>query len=220
MGDRGDRGEILYIVAICTPRHMQVLQTLKLHTANKNEDRVESLPVTDSTIHPTTIEEVFMKYLIGLLASIFILSGCATTGEKDVLACEGKDWGAFGKSAAESGIELRTIDKYKSGCSNFDESSLDAYLDGYARGLITFCSYDQGYAHGKNSVPASEICPLEIRQLYVGGYNIGQREYKENILKIDRLRRASEDTSDQQHMNPAKGGSSAESPSGAYDGAF
>lgn len=161
-----------------------------------------------------------MKYLIGLIASILILSGCSTTGEQQALACEGKDWAAFGKSTAEAGIEIRTIDKYKNGCRNFDESSLDAYLDGYARGLITFCSYDQGYNDGKNSLPASEICPLEIRELYVGGYNLGQREYKENILKIDRLRRQSEDSRDQQHMNPAKGSSSAENPSDAYDGAY
>ena len=149
-----------------------------------------------------------------------LLFGCSSVGQQEALACEGKDWRAFGKSAAESGVEIRTIDKYKNGCSNFDKSSLDAYLDGYARGLITFCSYDQGYTHGKNSLPASEICPLEIRKLYADGYNVGMREYKENILKIDRLRRASEDSRDQQHMNPAKGGSSAENPSGAYDGAF
>ena len=156
-----------------------------------------------------------MKYLTGLLVSIFILSGCATTGKQETLACEGKDWAAFGKSTAESGIEIRTIDKYKNGCSNFDKSSMDAYMDGYARGLITFCSYDQGYKHGKNSVPASEICPYEIRELYVKGYNAGQREYKETILKIDRLRRKSEDKIDQQHQNPSEG-----SEIGAYDDAL
>lgn len=150
-----------------------------------------------------------------------LLFGCASVGEQEALACEGKDWRAFGKSAAESGVEIRTIDKYKNGCSNFDKSSLDAYLDGYARGLITFCSYDQGYTHGKNSLPASEICPLEIRKLYVDGYNVGQREYKETILKIDRLRRKSEDTSDQQHQNaPMGSGNPTESASGAFDGAF
>jgi Protein of unknown function (DUF2799) len=151
---------------------------------------------------------------------IMLLVGCASVGEQEALACEGKDWRAFGKSAAESGVEIRTIDKYKNGCSNFDKSSLDAYLDGYARGLITFCSYDQGYTHGKNSLPASEICPLEIRKLYADGYNVGQREYKENILKIDRLRRNAEYNQDHQPQNKAKGGSSAESPGDAYDGAY
>jgi len=156
-----------------------------------------------------------MKNLTGLLASIFILSGCATTVEQDALVCEGKDWGAFGKSTAESGLEVRTIDKYKSGCGNFDESSLDAYLDGYSRGLITFCSYDQGYTHGNNNLPASEVCPYEIRELYVRGYNAGQREHREAIRKIDELRRRSEDKHDQQHQNESEG-----SKPGVYDDAF
>ena len=160
-------------------------------------------------------------YKIIMVACLgFLLFGCASVGEQEALACEGKDWRAFGKSTAEAGIEIRTIDKYKSGCSNFDKSALDAYLDGYARGLITFCSYDQGYTHGKNSLPASEICPLEIRKLYVDGYNVGQREYKENILKIDRLRRNAEYNQDHQPQNKAKGGSSAENPSDAYSGAY
>lgn len=156
-----------------------------------------------------------MYKLIIITCMGLLLFGCASVGEQQASDCAGKDWRAFGKSAAESGIEIRTIDKYKSGCSNFDKSSLDAYMDGYARGLIKFCSYDQGYTHGKNSLPASEICPLEIRELYVSGYNVGAREYKETILKIDKLRRKSEDKVDQQHQNPSEG-----SESGAYDDAF
>lgn len=161
-----------------------------------------------------------MKYLIGLLTSFFLLSGCATTDEQSALVCEGKDWGAFGKLAAESGREVRIIDKYKNGCDNFDESSLDAYLDGYSRGLITFCTYDQGYDHGLNSVPASEICPYEIQEHYVRGYNDGHRKYEERIQEIDRLRRESEYESDHQPQNPSGSGGNPESPSDAYDGAY
>jgi hypothetical protein len=156
-----------------------------------------------------------MKYFAGLLVSALLLSGCATTEKQDALACEGKDWGAFGKEMAESGVGVRVIDKYKKGCSNFDKSSLDAYLDGYSLGLITFCTYEQGYNHGRNSLPASDICPYEIQQFYVQGYKVGQREYKENILKIDRLRRESEDKWDQQHQN-----ASESSAVGAYDEVF
>ncbi|HEY7883526.1 MAG TPA: DUF2799 domain-containing protein [Cellvibrionaceae bacterium] len=161
-----------------------------------------------------------MKYITGLLTSIFILSGCATTEKHSALDCQVKDWGAFGKSAAESGQEVRIIDKYKNGCSNFDESSLDAYLDGYSRGLITFCSYDQGYEHGINSRPASDVCPYEIQELYVRGYNDGHRKYQERIREIDQLRRESEYESDHQHQNPPGSGGSPESPHDAYDGAF
>ena len=156
-----------------------------------------------------------MKYLTGLLTSIFLLSGCATNDEQVNLDCAVKDWGAFGKSAAESGQGVRIIDKYKNGCSNFDEDSLDAYLDGYSRGLITFCTYDQGYKHGKNSLPASEICPYEIQEHYVLGYNNGRREYEEHIRKIDKLRRESEYDSDHQHQNESVG-----SEPGAYDSSY
>ncbi len=161
-----------------------------------------------------------MRNLAGLIVSILILSGCATTAKQSDLACEGKDWEAFGKATAESGVEVRSIDKYKNGCGNFDKSSLDAYLDGYARGLITFCTYEKGYEHGKNSLPESDVCPYEIKQFYAQGYKVGQREHKENILKIDRLRRESENRLDNRPQNPAKGGSSPENPVDAFDGSL
>ncbi len=161
-----------------------------------------------------------MKYLTGLAASIFLLSGCATTDKQSALDCNLGDWNAFGKAAAESGREVRIIDKYKNGCENFDESALDDYLDGYSRGLITFCTYDQGYEHGLNSVPPSEICPYEIQEHYVRGYNDGHRIYEDRIEEIDRLRRESEYKSDHQPQNPSGSGSNPENPTDAYDGSF
>jgi len=124
--------------------------------------------------------------------SFCLLAGCSNTKVSENVSCAEKDWGEFGRQMAETGREVRTIDKYKNSCSTFDENDLDAYLDGYSRGLVTFCTYDTGYQHGSKNMEAQLICPYEIRQDYVKGYNAGKFKFDSTISDMKRLRDAEE----------------------------
>lgn len=129
-----------------------------------------------------------MKYAIGIMIGLSLLAGCANTGsDETALSCAEQDWGEFGKRTSESGREVRTIDKYREGCSNFDDQALEAYLDGYARGLISFCTFDRGYEDGLANKPLDNICPYEIQAEYNRGYTAGLAEFNLKKKNVERL---------------------------------
>lgn len=133
-----------------------------------------------------------MKYLLIVLVILGLLAGCASKQVNESLSCADKDWGKFGKEMAESGHEVRAIDQYRSGCADFSEDDLDAYLDGFSRGLITYCTYENGFERGKNNNNINNICPSEVQERYVKGYSEGQREYELRMEKYDKLQEDSE----------------------------
>ncbi len=133
-----------------------------------------------------------MKYVLGAFLVLGALAGCASKPASEDISCTDRDWQNFGLTMAESGREVRTIDKYKNGCADFTEKDLDAYLDGYSRGLISYCTYENGYERGKNNMTINNICPGEIQERYVKGYSEGQREYEIRMEKYDTLQEDSE----------------------------
>src|SRR5690606_28341082 len=131
------------------------------------------------------------KYLLGILTSACVLAGCANTTDS-ALSCADRDWNAFGKEMAETGRQVRTIDGYKADCSDFGEEDLDAYLDGYSRGLVSYCTYDNGFKRGESNLVINNICPYEIQEQYVKGYEKGKLEYELSMDKYDKLQEDSE----------------------------
>lgn len=128
-----------------------------------------------------------MKYLLVVLAIFGLLAGCASKQVNESLSCVDKNWGKFGKKMAESGHEVRAIDKYKSGCADFSDDDMGAYLDGFSRGLISYCTYENGFEQGEKNMKINNICPYEIQEHYVRGYEEGQREYELSMKKYEEL---------------------------------
>ncbi|HEY7864404.1 MAG TPA: DUF2799 domain-containing protein [Psychromonas sp.] len=136
-----------------------------------------------------------MKYLWGILTSVCILAGCANTTDS-TLSCTDRDWKDFGKEMAETGRQVRTIDGYKANCSGFGDDDLNAYLDGYSLGLISYCTYENGFKRGENNLVINNICPHEIQENYVRGYESGQVEYELSMDAYDKLQEDAERRSD------------------------
>ena len=121
-----------------------------------------------------------------------MLTGCATTATSDI-TCDEKNWQAFGEKMATLGRAARTIEKYKESCGNqFTEQSLSDYLDGYDKGLVEFCSYDNGYLHGSQNIPKSDICPFKVRGVYLKGHAEGNFQFKEKHHYIEKQKQNEE----------------------------
>lgn len=141
-----------------------------------------------------------MKYLLGVAASVCILAGCANTSDQQAgLACTDRDWEAFGEQSAKAGEGVRVIDRYKNNCAGFGEEDLDAYLDGYSRGLVAFCNFENGYEQGLKNQKMSDICPYEIQENYVKGYRAGHAEYAREQQEFKRLQQDSEQRNEAEH---------------------
>jgi len=117
--------------------------------------------------------------LVGVLAS------CG--GNVKNQQCTGVDWDQHGYETAKAGKSPRDFNRYRDGCGDkLEAGATDTYLDGYTRGLVEFCTYENGYARGFSNKSMDNACPVEMRSKYERGYKVGLLELKEkiNMLKL------------------------------------
>lgn len=117
---------------------------------------------------------------------IFILmlssSLIACGGNVKNVQCSGMDWNEHGYKAAQSGKSPRDFNRYRDGCGDkLETGAVDAYLDGYTRGIVEFCTYENGYARGLSNKKMDNTCPVEMRSKYEQGYKLGLFELNEKI---------------------------------------
>lgn len=131
-----------------------------------------------------------MYKLIATLC-LMLLVGCG--GNVKSVTCTGIDWNDLGYTTATKGKSVRTFDAYRDQCgNNLEEGAMDSYIEGYTKGVIEYCTYDNGYILGKQNKPIGASCPIEVRSLFEKGYAQGLRELKENLAELDRERENTE----------------------------
>jgi hypothetical protein len=125
--------------------------------------------------------KVFM-YL--LLISVFV-AGCAANTKR--VACDGKSWTQLGYQMGANGKSLQEFHNYKSNCSkNLESLALKSYLDGYARGIVEFCTFKNGYALGYTQSAENVNCPPEIEAEFKKGFAEGKRVMDNHLRRIDK----------------------------------
>lgn len=128
------------------------------------------------------------KILIVLLLATG-LSGCA--GKVKELSCTGNNWAEIGYNTAKAGKNIRSFDAYVEACGDkLETNAKETYIDGYTKGVIEFCTYENGYLYGENNTEDPKICPYEIRGIFTKGYSQGQ------IVLKDKIRQMKNHTSD------------------------
>lgn len=138
-----------------------------------------------------------MKMHVYLLVITVALTGCA--GSVKEVACTGQNWAGFGYKMGAEGRSVHEFDDHRSSCGrNLEKGALKAYLDGYTRGIIEYCTYDNGYTMGSKNQSISENCPLELRGSYTKGYNIGKIEFAE---KMRQMQNQVDDAESRQHKS-------------------
>lgn len=54
-----------------------------------------------------------------------------------------------------------------------DAAARDAYLSGYAEGLVSYCSYENGERLGRAGAPPTLTCPPHLERRFSDGYAAG-----------------------------------------------
>lgn len=114
----------------------------------------------------------------------FLVSGCATTYNKEI--CAKIDWNKSGYEDAMKGAKLnRAAIK---GCSEHVdyEKTATAYTEGYASGLEKFCTKERGQYWGSLGNRYQDTCPLVLEKNFLSGYLIGNQQYE--AAEIERKR--------------------------------
>lgn len=99
--------------------------------------------------------------LIALPAlATLLLSGCATMYEQE---CVSADWDAVGFADGFTAKQASHGETYIGACAAHDVSpNLEAYEQGYDRGIRTYCTPDLAYNLGKEGKPVPSICPADM----------------------------------------------------------
>lgn len=143
------------------------------------------------------------KFIVTLC--ITLLVGCG--GNVKPVACTGVDWTSLGQTTATSGKSVRTFDAYRDQCgSNLEEGAMDSYLDGYTKGIIEYCTFENGYSLGSLNRSVEATCPLEVRSGFERGYAQGTRERNERLSELNREKEEHERDETRKLMEPVKPG--------------
>ncbi|MCR6652191.1 MAG: DUF2799 domain-containing protein [Cellvibrionaceae bacterium] len=113
------------------------------------------------------------KWIISAVVCAGLLAGCG--GNVKRVSCSGLDWGKFGYETAQAGESVRQFDPYRDGCGDrLEAGAMQAYIDGYSKGMVEHCTHQNGYDRGYTKKPMNKSCPEELRSDYERGYKSGK----------------------------------------------
>lgn len=148
-----------------------------------------------------------MKTVIGIFLFSVALIGCGGNVRTD-LVCSGQDWNKLGYETATSGKSVQTFDRYRDGCgSKLENQAMNTYLDGFTRGVLEYCTFDNGHAIGLSGKPMPDVCPLEARENFAKGFRLGSLEARETRNLVERLQDERDSTDSPDRSGEAAGAS-------------
>ncbi|NNC37983.1 MAG: DUF2799 domain-containing protein [Hyphomonadaceae bacterium] len=122
------------------------------------------------------------------------ISGCATISEDQCLA---GNWAERGYTDGARGVSRGRLVDYADTCAKYAVSPDNrAYIDNYEAGLRTYCTYERGFARGKNGDNYNQVCSGELARDFAPGYDEGRVIY-EIYKEHKRLINVYEDTHEQ-----------------------
>jgi hypothetical protein len=99
--------------------------------------------------------------IVGLAALAgLLLPGCATMYEQE---CNTADWEAVGYADGYTAKPIEHGETYADACAAHDVTpDMQAYEQGYDKGIRTYCTPDLAYNMGKSGSPVPEVCPADM----------------------------------------------------------
>jgi len=114
-----------------------------------------------------------------LLVSCLALSGCASAPPEEQFSCKGTDWFELGRRDGTAGQATSFIETHRKECSKeFNQQTEAYYMNGYNKGLVDYCSVENGFVLGRAGQPMKPVCPSPMDRSFMIGFNRGQRVYQ------------------------------------------
>lgn len=139
------------------------------------------------------------------LATLFIvlatvlLSGCAVMSEKE---CRSADWREQGERDALAGHARSRLLDIREACAKAGVAPVEAlYLDGWNRGIVQFCTVENGARWGREGRGYHQSCPPQLERAFLMYYGDGLR-VREAERSLERLR--NEQLQAQKQLDKAK----------------
>lgn len=117
-------------------------------------------------------------------AALAVLASCATLTEEQ---CQTVDWQDLGQRDGAAGHHQARIGDHLKACLRHDlPVNQTAYAAGWSKGIVGFCTAQNGYNHGRAGNFYAESCPADIAAPFEATYGPAKRVHDTE----DALRRA------------------------------
>lgn len=116
-----------------------------------------------------------MVRLGAALAAAALLASCASMSEKECLSA---DWHDQGYRDGRNGQSLSRIEDHREACAKVGVApDLAAYKAGRAKGILEYCTADNGVREGRRGASYRNACPPELEGRFLDHYRAGKRVY-------------------------------------------
>lgn len=119
------------------------------------------------------------------LASVLVLGGCASMSPEE---CRSADWYDVGQHDGQSGRSRSNIESHAKACGEVHISpDRGLYQKGWARGIVSYCTPQNGMEVGRRGGSYSGSCPAELDPAFRERYRLGREVYdaQQEINRLD-----------------------------------
>ena len=104
------------------------------------------------------------------------LSSCASISED---SCKAQNWEALGYKDGTRGVRRDKVSSYSDRCAKFGITvDLVTYLKGFNEGLLTYCTYERGFALGEAGSRYNQVCSGSLAADFAPGYDEGRAVFE------------------------------------------
>lgn len=116
------------------------------------------------------------KQAVMSVVLVILVTGCASGLSKD--ECHAVDWRTIGYEDGVNGRPEARISEHRKACARHGVAlELDAYRDGRAEGILSYCQPGNGYRQGRTGKQYAGVCPDELEPDFVQAYSHGRELY-------------------------------------------
>ncbi len=114
------------------------------------------------------------------ITTVLIVVGCSTMDKGE---CVTANWHQLGIKDGNKGYNKSNISKYASDCGEHGIRPNQAqYLSGWQKGIVTFCTRDNGFYHGIKGRSYENSCPASLKDKFYSAYLTGKNVYREQSV--------------------------------------
>lgn len=111
------------------------------------------------------------------LLPLLLCVGCATISKEE---CVQGDWYSIGVNDGQNGqLPTDAFRGYQKECAEFGITpDYKKYAEGHSQGLLFYCDYAHGEAHGRSGAEYNTACTGKLEPQFRQGYQQGHRWYQ------------------------------------------
>lgn len=111
-----------------------------------------------------------------ILCTVLTLSACSSISKQE---CQTGDWYSIGVNDGKDGADIKMYKKYQKECADYGiTADFARYQQGYQQGLVFYCDFAHGEAHGRSGASYNTACTGNLEPQFRLGYQRGKQWYQ------------------------------------------